>query len=450
MYENENYSSYNTYPTDGSQMGNGSSQNPGETEGRHGKEKQKKGNYGQKFLTSVSLGLFFGLFAGIGFYGVAQATGMFEKQETVVEASAEASSETGTEVASTEDQSGIRLTNSSDLTVTSSDVSDVVEEVMPAMVSIMNNYTETSQIWGQTYSEQLQASGSGIIVSESDSELLIVSNNHVVENADALTVTFIDGTEAQANIKGLDADMDLAVIAVALDDVSEETKNNIAVATLGDSDSLKLGMPVIAIGNALGYGQSVTTGIISALDREITFDDGSSGSFIQTDAAINPGNSGGALLNINGEVIGINSSKIGGSVVEGMGYAIPITSASPIIAELMERQTRTGKVAAEDMGYIGISLQEVNSQVSQMFNMPEGIYVIDVEEGSAAEAAGIMSGDIITKFDGSRITSYSELQNVLQYYAAGTTAQITVMRPENGQYVQYDLEITLGSRPAGN
>lgn len=451
MYENENYSGYNTYPTgDGFQTGNGSSPNPQDAgSGKQGKEKRKKSGYGQKFLTSVSLGLFFGLFAGIGFYGVTQATGMLVKQEDAVEASAEAGTEeTGTDVASADNQSGIKLSGST-ITITS-DVSDVVEEVMPAMVSIVNNYTETGQIWGQTYSEEAASSGSGIIVAESDTELLIVSNNHVVENTDMLTVTFIDGTEAEAHIKGLDADMDLAVIAVALDDISEETKSNITVATLGDSDSLELGMPVIAIGNALGYGQSVTTGVISALDREVTFDDGSTGKFIQTDAAINPGNSGGALLNINGEVIGINSSKIGGTVVEGMGYAIPITSASPIIAELMERQTRTEKVATEDMGYIGISLQEVNSQISQMYNMPEGIYVVSVEGGSAAEEAGIMSGDIITKFDGSKITSYSELQNVLQYYAAGTTAKITVMRPENGQYVQYDLDITLGSRPSDN
>ena len=248
--------------------------------------------------------------------------------------------------------------------------------------------------------------------------------------------------------------MDLAVIAVSLNDLSDDTKNAITVATLGSSDDLKLGEPVIAIGNALGYGQSVTNGIVNALNREITLENGSTGlengstgTFIQTNAAINPGNSGGALLNMNGEVIGINSNKIGGTAVEGMGYAIPITSASPIIADLMERQTRT-KVAEDEVGYIGISQQEVTSQISQMYNMPEGIYVVSVEEGSAAANAGIMKGDIITKFDGSSISSYSDLQKMLQYYAAGDSVTITVQRPQNGEYVSVELNLTLGSRPA--
>ena len=318
---------------------------------------------------------------------------------------------------------------------------------MPAMVSIVNNFTETANVFGQQYTQEEAASGSGIIVDKTDDELLIVSNNHVVESADTLTVTFIDGSEAQAQVKGLDSDMDLAVIAVSLNDLSDDTKNAITVATLGSSDDLKLGEPVIAIGNALGYGQSVTNGIVSALNREITLENGSTGTFIQTNAAINPGNSGGALLNMNGEVIGINSNKIGGTAVEGMGYAIPITSASPIIADLMERQTRT-KVAEDEVGYIGISLQEVTSQISQMYNMPEGIYVVSVEEGSAAANAGIMKGDIITKFDGSSISSYSDLQKMLQYYAAGDSVTITVQRPQNGEYVSVELNLTLGSRPA--
>ncbi len=340
------------------------------------------------------------------------------------------------------------------VTYVESDVSNVVEKVMPAMVSIVNNFTETANVFGQQYTQEEAASGSGIIVGKTDDELLIVSNNHVVESADTLTVTFIDGSEAQAQVKGLDSDMDLAVIAVSLNDLSDDTKNAITVATLGSSDDLKLGEPVIAIGNALGYGQSVTNGIVSALNREITLENGSTGlengstgTFIQTNAAINPGNSGGALLNMNGEVIGINSNKIGGTAVEGMGYAIPITSASPIIADLMERQTRT-KVAEDEVGYIGISQQEVTSQISQMYNMPEGIYVVSVEEGSAAANAGIMKGDIITKFDGSSISSYSDLQKTLQYYAAGDSVTVTVQRPQNGEYVSIELNLTLGSRPA--
>lgn len=411
------------------------------------KNSKKHGGYFRKAMVSVSLGLFFGLFAGIGFYAVQQGTGML-KTGTDTAVVGEVASEAATESS----QSTPQL--ATNVTYVESDVSDVVEKVMPAMVSIVNNFTETANVFGQQYTQEEAASGSGIIVGKTDDELLIVSNNHVVESADTLTVTFIDGSEAQAQVKGLDSDMDLAVIAVSLNDLSDDTKNAITVATLGSSDDLKLGEPVIAIGNALGYGQSVTNGIVSALNREITLENGSTGlengstgTFIQTNAAINPGNSGGALLNMNGEVIGINSNKIGGTAVEGMGYAIPITSASPIIADLMERQTRT-KVAEDEVGYIGISLREVTSQISQMYNMPEGIYVVSVEEGSAAANAGIMKGDIITKFDGSSISSYSDLQKMLQYYAAGDSVTITVQRPQNGEYVSVELNLTLGSRPA--
>lgn len=432
----ESANGYTTYQMGGSTGNNTESKNP-----------KKHGGYFRKAVVSVSLGLFFGLFAGIGFYAVQQGTGMLK---------------TGTDTAVVDEVTSKAATESSqstpqlatNVTYVESDVSDVVEKVMPAMVSIVNNFTETANVFGQQYTQEEAASGSGIIVGKTDDELLIVSNNHVVESADTLTVTFIDGSEAQAQVKGLDSDMDLAVIAVSLNDLSDDTKNAITVATLGSSDDLKLGEPVIAIGNALGYGQSVTNGIVSALNREITLENGSTGlengstgTFIQTNAAINPGNSGGALLNMNGEVIGINSNKIGGTAVEGMGYAIPITSASPIIADLMERQTRT-KVAEDEVGYIGISLQEVTSQISQMYNMPEGIYVVSVEEGSAAANAGIMKGDIITKFDGSSISSYSDLQKTLQYYAAGDSATITVQRPQNGEYVSVELNLTLGSRPA--
>ena len=452
MYENDNFSGYETGDENttgtfsgvsaaGSANGYTTYQMGGSTgSNTEPKTPKKQGGYLRKAMVSVSLGLFFGLFAGIGFYAVQQGTGMLKTgaDTAVVD---EVTSEAATESS----QSTPQL--ATNVTYVESDVSDVVEKVMPAMVSIVNNFTETANVFGQQYTQEEAASGSGIIVGKTDDELLIVSNNHVVESADTLTVTFIDGSEAQAQVKGLDSDMDLAVIAVSLNDLSDDTKNAITVATLGSSDDLKLGEPVIAIGNALGYGQSVTNGIVSALNREITLENGSTGTFIQTNAAINPGNSGGALLNMNGEVIGINSNKIGGTAVEGMGYAIPITSASPIIADLMERQTRT-KVAEDEVGYIGISLQEVTSQISQMYNMPEGIYVVSVEEGSAAANAGIMKGDIITKFDGSSISSYSDLQKTLQYYAAGDSATITVQRPQNGEYVSVELNLTLGSRPA--
>ena len=459
MYENDNFSGYETgnenttgtfsgVSAAGSANGYTTYQMGGSTGNNTEPKKPKKhGGYFRKAMVSVSLGLFFGLFAGIGFYAVQQGTGML-KTGTDTAVVGEVASEAATESS----QSTPQL--ATNVTYVESDVSDVVEKVMPAMVSIVNNFTETANVFGQQYTQEEAASGSGIIVGKTDDELLIVSNNHVVESADTLTVTFIDGSEAQAQVKGLDSDMDLAVIAVSLNDLSDDTKNAITVATLGSSDDLKLGEPVIAIGNALGYGQSVTNGIVSALNREITLENGSTGlengstgTFIQTNAAINPGNSGGALLNMNGEVIGINSNKIGGTAVEGMGYAIPITSASPIIADLMERQTRT-KVAEDEVGYIGISLQEVTSQISQMYNMPEGIYVVSVEEGSAAANAGIMKGDIITKFDGSSISSYSDLQKMLQYYAAGDSVTITVQRPQNGEYVSVELNLTLGSRPA--
>lgn len=452
MYENDNFSGYET----GNENTTGTFSGVSAAESANGyttyqmggstgnntepKKTKKHGGYFRKAMVSVSLGLFFGLFAGIGFYAVQQGTGML-KTGTDTAVVDEVTSEAATESS----QSTPQL--ATNVTYVDSDVSDVVEKVMPAMVSIVNNFTETANVFGQQYTQEEAASGSGIIVGKTDDELLIVSNNHVVESADTLTVTFIDGSEAQAQVKGLDSDMDLAVIAVSLNDLSDDTKNAITVATLGSSDDLKLGEPVIAIGNALGYGQSVTNGIVSALNREITLENGATGTFIQTNAAINPGNSGGALLNMNGEVIGINSNKIGGTTVEGMGYAIPITSASPIIADLMERQTRT-KVAEDEVGYIGISLQEVTSQISQMYNMPEGIYVVSVEEGSAAANAGIMKGDIITKFDGSSISSYSDLQKTLQYYAAGDSATITVQRPQNGEYVSIELNLTLGSRPA--
>mgnify|MGYP003237603007 CR=1 FL=1 len=452
MYENDNFSGYET----GDENTTGTFSGVSAAESANGyttyqmggstgnntepKKPKKHGGYFRKAMVSVSLGLFFGLFAGIGFYAVQQGTGML-KTGTDTAVVGEVASEAATESS----QSTPQL--ATNVTYVESDVSDVVEKVMPAMVSIVNNFTETANVFGQQYTQEEAASGSGIIVGKTDDELLIVSNNHVVESADTLNVTFIDGSEAQAQVKGLDSDMDLAVIAVSLNDLSDDTKNAITVATLGSSDDLKLGEPVIAIGNALGYGQSVTNGIVSALNREITLENGSTGTFIQTNAAINPGNSGGALLNMNGEVIGINSNKIGGTAVEGMGYAIPITSASPIIADLMERQTRT-KVAEDEVGYIGISLQEVTSQISQMYNMPEGIYVVSVEEGSAAANAGIMKGDIITKFDGSSISSYSDLQKMLQYYAAGDSVTITVQRPQNGEYVSVELNLTLGSRPA--
>lgn len=418
------------------------------------KKKQKSGSgYLKKALICVSLGLMFGLFAGVGLYIVQAVTGftVSSSAEPEVQVASEAvengndtaQAEADTADASAQTDSGIHVTESVNTVV--ADVSEVVKEVMPAIVSINNHYTEKMSYFGQTMTSEAEASGSGIIVGENDTELLIVSNYHVIADADELTVQFVEGSEAKASVKGTDPDMDLAVIAVPISDVSGSTLQEIAVATLGDSDSLTVGEPAIAIGNSLGYGQSVTTGVISALDRNIQLSNGTDGTFIQTDAAINPGNSGGALLNMKGEVIGINSNKIGGSAVEGMGYAIPISSASPIIAELMLKETKN-KVAEEERGYLGISGISVTQEVSEAYGMPEGVYISQVYDNTAAAAAGLRKGDIIVEFDGDKISSMDALQRELEFYAKGDTVKVTVMTPGVGGYESRTVDLTLGNK----
>ena len=326
------------------------------------------------------------------------------------------------------------------------DVTQVVEAVMPACVSITNNFTQTVQdFWGQTYSQDETASGSGIIIGENEQELLIVTNNHVVDSTEQLYVQFIDGETVEAQVKGTDASADLAVVAVKLDTIADSTKQEICIARMGDSDSLKIGEPAIAIGNALGYGQSVTTGVISALNRKIESSNSEEGtSLIQTDAAINPGNSGGALLNMRGEVIGINSNKIGGSSIEGMGYAIPISTARPIIEDLMERQTRT-KYSEEERGYLGISCINVTSDLSENFSMPQGIFVAQVYSGTGAETAGLVRGNIVVAFDGVTVQNQEELTKQMQYYKAGESVEITIMVNSANGYQQKNVTVTLSS-----
>ena len=326
------------------------------------------------------------------------------------------------------------------------DVTQVVEAVMPACVSITNNFTQTVQdFWGQTYSQDETASGSGIIIGENEQELLIVTNNHVVDSTEQLYVQFIDGETVEAQVKCTDASADLAVVAVKLDTIANSTKQEICIARMGDSDSLKIGEPAIAIGNALGYGQSVTTGVISALNRKIDSSNSEEGtSLIQTDAAINPGNSGGALLNMRGEVIGINSNKIGGSSIEGMGYAIPISTARPIIEDLMERQTRT-KYSEEERGYLGISCINVTSDLSENFSMPQGIFVAQVYSGTGAEAAGLVRGNIVVAFDGVTVQNQEELTKQMQYYKAGESVEITIMVNSANGYQQKNVTVTLSS-----
>ncbi|MDE5892528.1 MAG: trypsin-like peptidase domain-containing protein [Acetatifactor sp.] len=444
MYENEIYSgdrtgdhttgTYQNYNVGGAPSGGYGSHIPSEP------EKKASGGFVKKLLLCACLGLCFGLFGGLGLYAVQQATGMSFEQPAP-----ENNSVQNDAMPTVAPISDVKLTTTEGTRIVTSDVSDMVEDVMPAMVAIVKDYTETYSFWGRTYSEDQQGSGSGIIVAQSDTELVLVTNHHVVEGASKLTVTFIDGSIAEAQIKGSDADMDLAVIAIPIDNLEEETRNAIAVARLGDSDALRLGEQVVAIGNALGYGQSVSGGWISALDREVNFSDGSTGSFIQTDAAINPGNSGGALVNMNGEVIGINSSKIGGEYVDGIGFAIPISAARPIIENLMTKETRF-KVAEGETGYMGITMQAMRAEHAYL-GIPEGMLVTEVEEGSPAEEGGILRGDVITRFEGEKIESYEDLQKIMQYYGPGAKVTVVVKRLLSGSYEDVELEVTLGKRP---
>ena len=364
----------------------------------------------------------------------------------------------GTTQKSTSTTSTSAVTSNASLTKTSSvvtsDVSSVVENIMPSIVSITNmSVQEVQNYFGGTSKQESESAGTGIIISQNDSELLVVTNNHVVAGSDTLTVTFADGNSVEANIKGTDSEYDVAVVAVPLDSISEDTKKAISVATLGDSTELKVGEPAIAIGNALGYGQSVTTGVISALNRSVSETDQTTGEttessvkLIQTDAAINPGNSGGALVNASGEVIGINSSKLVGDSVEGVGYAIPISDVSDLIENLMNQETKT-KVAEADQGAIGIKGMSVSTEYSQQLNMPEGVYVSEVTKGGGAEKAGMTRGCIITGINGTTVSSMDDLQEQLQYYAKGDEVELTIQVPQsNGEYQEQSVTVILGAK----
>ena len=401
-------------------FGSGPQQNP--------KAPKPKKGYAKKVALVVGAAVLFGAVGGVTMQGTSYLTGKLLGKNTK------------STVGTTKTVSNAKLTTSTS-TVTS-DVSDIVENTLPSIVSITNmSVQEAQNFFGGISQQESESAGSGIIISQNDSELLVVTNNHVVEGSDTLTVTFNDGNSVEAQIKGTDSARDLAVVAVPLDKISDDTMNAIKVATLGDSDSLKVGEPAIAIGNALGYGQSVTTGIVSATGRTI---DGFDGEYIQTDAAINPGNSGGALLNANGEVIGINSAKINSSAVEGMGFAIPISDASDVIQNLMNKETRS-KVSDEERGYLGIKGYDVSEEGAQMYNMPTGVYVKEVMSGGGAEKAGLTKGSIITGFEGSSISGMSSLQEQLQYYKAGEEVTLTVQIPDkNGEYTEKDIKVTLG------
>lgn len=352
-----------------------------------------------------------------------------------------------TEKAETKNTVTLATTSDSSASVTNSDVSGVVENVMPSIVSINNIYDEvTTDYFGRSYKSQNGGSGSGIIIGQNDDEVLIVSNNHVTKaetgaRNQKITVTFNDETTAEATIKGADSGADLSVISVKMSDIKKETLSKIKIATLGDSSKLKVGQMVIAIGNALGYGQSTTVGYVSALNREIADEDYTM-KLIQTDAAINPGNSGGALLNAKGEVIGINSVKYASEKVEGMGFAIPISTALPIINDLMNRE----EIAENEQSYLGIMGRDVTKSYNQIYGIPIGAYITDVTSGSPADKAGLKMGNVIVGFNGSTIKTMNELQAKLASVKAGTTVKLTISQYENGKYVEKEVEVTLGNR----
>lgn len=333
-------------------------------------------------------------------------------------------------------------TVSNDVIQQETDVTDVVEATMPSIVTITSTYAQSSDWFGQQAGGESEGGGSGIIVGKNETELLIATNNHVVENADPIKVTFTDGTQAVAIIKGTDATADLAVVSIDISSISKKTLAAIKIANLGDSESVKVGQMAIAIGNALGYGQSLTVGYISAKDREVVIADNTM-VLLQTDAAINPGNSGGALLNIKGEVIGINSVKYAASEVEGMGYAIPISRALPIIKELMSREI----IKAEEKGYLGVYINDVTEEISVMYNWPVGVYVTDTVKGGGAAKAGIVARDIITGIEGTEIIAGTQLREKANSYRTGTDITLTVMRSVDGKYVEKEIVVTLGKNP---
>ena len=355
-------------------------------------------------------------------------------------------SETTAETTPALTQSTTQSVGSNVTQVVANDVSTVAENAMPSVVAINDTMTVEQRDWfGRSQSYQAQSSGSGIIVAKSDSELLIATNNHVVDGADDLQVTFVDNAVVNAAVKGTDSTTDLAIIAVQLTDIPDDTMSKIKVATMGNSDELKVGEQVIAIGNALGYGQSVTVGYVSALNREITDESGITHTYLQTDAAINPGNSGGALLDMNGNLIGINAAKNASTEVEGMGFAIPISKAQDILNNLMTKKTRIA-VAEENQGSLGIRVTNIDANASRAYGMPVGVYVYQIVPDGAAANSDLKEKDIITKFDGQSITTYEELTQMLTYYESGSEITLTVQSLENGAYVEHEVKVTLGAK----
>ena len=396
--------------------------------------KQKKNRKVPKPVKLVCAGVAFGLVASVTFQtGNYVGTKVFGTTTT-----------NGKTAKTAQTVNGAKLTTSSSSTGTS-DIATIAKNAMPSIVSITNmSVQEVQSFFGGTQQQESTSVGSGIIIGQTDSELLILTNNHVVEGNEKLTVSFVDNESVEANVKGTDSTKDLAVVAVKISDVKDSTMDEIAVATMGDSSKLEVGEQVIAIGNALGYGQSVTSGIVSATER--TLDGYEGGTLIQTDAAINPGNSGGALLNSNGEVIGINTAKVATDSVEGMGYAIPISDASDTIQNLMNQETKT-KVSEAEQGYLGTQGVDVSDESAKMYNMPTGVYISDVVKNGGAQQAGLTKGSVITGLEGTTISDMNSLKEQLQYYRVGDKVKVTVQVPgNNGEYTEKTVEVTLGSK----
>ena len=436
----EEYGSYNW-----NQQGNEPQNNtPMEPKKPHGKNNKNAAKWAKKIGAVALSAVLFGGVAGGVFTGVTYATGATAKAQAT-----QTESDSSQQTTTTKLQTATASTSTASSTSSGSmDVTSIVQSAMPSIVAITNksvqevqNYFSMFSRGGGTQEQEVESQGSGIIIGQNDSELLIATNNHVVEGADTLSVCFADDNACEATVKGTDSDNDLAVIAVKLSDISDDTMSKIKIAEIGDSNQLQVGEQVVAIGNALGYGQSVTTGIVSAVNRQLE-DSNSENGFIQTDAAINPGNSGGALLNMQGQVIGINSAKLASTEVEGMGYAIPVSTASPIFEDLMNRQTRT-KVSSDQAAALGIKGQTVDSSIAEAYGIPQGVYVAEIEQGSASEKAGITAGSVITKFDDTTIESMDDLKSCLEYYAAGETVDLVVKIADNGSYVEKTLTITL-------
>ena len=432
--------------------------------------KKNRDSFQKKVGTTVALAVIFGLVASVVFQALNFTADRYLKTNTGTAQIGTTESVSLQEAVSEDDGSD---QTAADIASENGTVAAVAQASMPSVVAITTvSVQEIPSFFGYGSRQyKSAASGSGIIVGDNDDELLIATNNHVVEGATTLSVCFIgdDVTTAEtetvnagdngdlnledavsAKIKGTDADNDLAVVAVQKSDIPEDTLNQIKIAQIGSSDDLVVGQQVVAIGNALGYGQSVTSGWVSALNRTISTEDGTNSTgLIQTDAAINPGNSGGALLNMKGELIGINSAKYADSSVEGMGYAIPISKAKPILEDLMNRETRE-KVDTSEKGYLGVVLSNLTTEAIQMYNIPSGAFVRGVDQDSPAENGGICKGDIIVKFDGQKVSDGDDLLDKLQYYKSGETIEAVVARADNGEYKESTVEVTLGTRPDNN